>query len=266
MFETASWLAVEESELRAFDEVLRQDAPALLERYEALFAHDRKAFAEVFDQAARCGDAKTLEILGGILNRHDAHDADTALAVAQVLLVQERYVEAADGFDHPLLAPLGTARVVYGRARALAGSGRFEAALAAVDHALTARPGHPLSELLRKQLLSILSLRVRANQMRGWREFRALLVGLLNLGVRDEAAALLRRLMGDPSGAELSIAGRLAVAEIALRICGPQDVRAFLPEIPAKYPERLEAIEVACDVLSGRAAPSTISSVSVSRM
>jgi beta-1,4-mannosyl-glycoprotein beta-1,4-N-acetylglucosaminyltransferase len=249
MVETASWLAATEAAFRAFDEEVGADAPDLDDRYAARFARDRDAFRRVFDSAVRCGDLKTIVLLGDILGRHDAHDWETRIAHAGALLQQESYEAAAAAFE-PLRA-LRSARVVYGRARALAGAGRLDDALTAAEEAVQARPGHPLCEALRDRLRTMIPLHERRLALKTWGEIHGLFDDYMELGLKAEARTLLARVMADPAATELSIAQRLGAAELALRVCPPEEVRAYLRRLPSKYPDRAKAIEIAADVLSG---------------
>ena len=249
MAETASWLAATEAAFRAFDEEVRSDIPDLIERYTGLFEADGEAFRRIFGSAVRCGDMKTVVVLGEVLDRNGAHDLETRIAYATALLHQGSYEGAATVFEH--LRQLSSVRVVYGRARALAGCGRLEEALVAAEAALQARPGNPRCEDLRDRLQAMIPLHGRRAELRTWREVQALFGHYMALGLNAQAAALLTRVMTDPASTQLSIAQSLSVAELALRVCGPEDIRAWLTHVVAKYPARSKAVEVATDVLAG---------------
>ncbi len=249
MDETASWLAAAEAAFRAFDGEVQRDVPELTDRYTALFGEDPAAFRRIFESAAGRGDMKTVAVLGDILERHDAHDWNSRIAYATALLHEERYEAATAVFER--LRPLRSTRVVYGRARALAGEGRLEEALAAAEDALLARPDHALSETLRDRLLIIIPLHARRAELRNWREIHALFEGYMALGLKAQAKALLTRVMGDPASTELSIAQRLSAGELALRVCAPEDVREYVTRVPPKYPDRSRALRTAANVLAG---------------
>ena len=249
MVEVASWLAVTDAAYRAFDEAIQADAPELEARFERLFIDDPGEFRRVLSGASRCGDIKTVEILGGILERHDGHDRASLTAYAAALLHRESYAAA-----FALLERLRGGRSVsvrYGRARALAGMGDLDQALAAVEDALLLRPEHGRSQALREQLLVMLPLQAQGNDLRSWPELRTLLQGYLALGLKASAADLLRRVMRRDGSTELSIGQHLQAAGFALRVCPPQEVRAYLAQIPRKYEEAFRALEIACDALSG---------------
>ena len=249
MAEAGSWLAATEAAFRAFDEEVAAGATALADRHAALFEQDREGFQDAFRNAVRCGDIETVVLLGDILERRDAHDLDSLIAYAGALLQQERHEAAVDVYAR--LHMLSSAKVVYGRARALAGAGRLDEALAAVEDALVARPEHGPSLGLRGQLLAVIPLHARRDELRAWRELHALFEAYMALGLKAEAAALAGRVMSDPGSTELSIAQRLSVAELALRVCPPKHIRAYLAQIPVKYAERSRAIALACDALEG---------------
>ncbi len=97
----------------------------------------------------------------------------------------------------------------------------------------------------------MIPLHERRDELRTWREIRPLFDDYMSLGLRVEARALLQRVMDDPTSAELSIAQSLSLAEQALRVCTPKDVREWLAQVRPKYPERAKAAEIAADVLAG---------------
>ena len=255
MDEPASWLAVTESASRAFEDAMGQDAHELGRRYEDLFARDPGHFRWLFDQANRCGDLKTIDLLGEVLSRHEPQDADAQVARATALLAQERYGEAAATFEQLWAIDYRTTRVGYGRAKALAGAGRLEEALAAAKWACQARPDNPRCRALLDLLLAMAPLHARRDELRSWSELRPLLQGYFELGLRAEAAVLLRRLMRDARALDLQPSARIEVAELALRVCPTAEVRSYASELSSDDPQRLEAIKVACDVLAGRPAP-----------
>lgn len=251
MVETNSWIAATEAAFRAFDEEVWSDAAELTARFEVLLEQDRGAFMGAFAGAGRCGDTKTLVLLGDILERHGGHDTDSRILYAGALLHQERYAAAVEVYGH--LHILRSSRVVYGRARALAGAGRLEDALAAVARALELHPEHPLSLALRDRLQVLIPTHAARAGLRTWRELQPLIDDYMALGLKAWAAELLFRVMTEPASVDLSIAQRLSIAELALRVCPPAQVRAYLAQVPVKYAERTRAIEIACDVLTRQA-------------
>ncbi len=251
-----TWRVVSEAAYRAFDAEVRQDMPALAERCEALYLQDPGALQAQLEQARRCGDLKSIEVAAGVLRRHDALGAEGLVSLIRALMVQQRYAEAADALDDPLVRDLGSARIVYARPLALAGSGRFEAALEAADKALLARPGHPSTEALRDRLKLLIVLRGRQDELRDRSEILALLDGYFDFALWEDAAAFLRGLLREEVSAQLKPFTRLRLTEAALQVCPPREVKDYLGLVSdrPKFPERREALAVACDVLTAAAA------------
>ena len=255
MSEAPTWRIANEASYRAFDAAVRQDMPALTERCEALHQSDPDALRAQFEQARRCGDAKAIEVMAQVLEGHGALDVEGRISFAQALMVQQRFAEAAAVFDHPSLRDLKSIRVVNGRARALAGAGRFEAAVEAADRALIAHPNHQPTAIFRGKLLALIPLHAHRAELDDWSELEPLLQGYLDLGAREHAAAMLHQLMSGPEPVRMSTEERLILAEIAMKICAPEEIAGYLDRIPADLSQRRQALTLACDVLSGRPAP-----------
>ena len=254
MSEASTWRIANELSYRAFDAAVRRDMQALAERCEAKFLSNPAALQAEFDHARQCGDGKAVEVMALVLDGHGALDPQGRISYAQALMFQRRYVEAAAVFDHPSLQDLGSVRNVSGRAHALAGAGRYQAALEAAQRALAAHPDHLPTQTLRDRLLALIPLDGRRAELDAWPELGALLQGYLDLDAREEAAALMRRLMTTPDLAPVSSDDRLGLAEMALQVCSAAEVAAYLGRGPADPSQRRDALTIACDVLSGRSA------------
>ena len=248
---------INDASIRQFHQQLWADAGDEARRYEALHARDPTALAEIMRAAVRCADLKTLVLAGPILLARGQIDRPAMMALGQALLTLGRPAEALEVLRHPDLAPEASRNRFMAVARALAGTRRFEEALAAVADALRAKYNYAPALRLHEALTDLIELQAQPPAVGDWPRLRLAAELELELGLAADARLRLQPLLLGEAGQDgLVPAEVLDAAELALKVSDPAEVRAFLDarRDQALDPERLATLLTACDVLAGRAA------------
>ena len=235
----------------SFETEIWADAPELARHYAAL---DADAQRRIFTRAFLCGDLKRVALLGPGLLRARQLIRPEIFVLGRALAAWRRWTEAAEVFEHPWISARPNPKYAIARAATLAAVGRMPEALASLDVA----DQTPLVEALRATISKVAALADPDSGPRSWDDIAELATAYLTLGLPDQAASHLAKVMAaDPSDAPMTVENRLDLAGLALEAGLANQVAGYLAAMPEATRPRpgWDALTAAADALGDSPRP-----------